>query len=98
MAIHSSILDWRIPWTEESGDLQSMGSQSQTQQQQQGVGRSSKSPPWPDLWTHPYPHSIKVTSSSSEQARELCLFSLLLTVAGAPIKPEFLVWPLITSY
>ena len=27
MAIHSSILAWRIPWTEEHGGLQSMGSQ-----------------------------------------------------------------------
>ena len=27
MASHSSILDWRIPWTEEPGGLQSMGSQ-----------------------------------------------------------------------
>ena len=27
MATHSSILAWRIPWTEESGRLQSMGSQ-----------------------------------------------------------------------
>ena len=27
MATHSSILAWRIPWTEDSGDLQSMGSQ-----------------------------------------------------------------------
>ena len=27
---HSSILAWRIPWTEESGGLQSMGSQSRT--------------------------------------------------------------------
>ena len=26
MATHSSILAWRIPWTEESGGLQSMGS------------------------------------------------------------------------
>ena len=26
MAIHSSILAWRIPWTEEPGRLQSMGS------------------------------------------------------------------------
>ena len=25
MATHSSILTWRIPWTEESGWLQSMG-------------------------------------------------------------------------
>ena len=27
MAIHSSILAWRIPWTEEPGGLQSVGSQ-----------------------------------------------------------------------
>ena len=30
MATHSSILAWRIPWTEEPGGLPSMGSQSQT--------------------------------------------------------------------
>ena len=27
MAIHSRILAWRIPWTEEPGGLESMGSQ-----------------------------------------------------------------------
>ena len=27
MAAHSNILAWRIPWTEEPGGLQSMGSQ-----------------------------------------------------------------------
>ena len=31
MATHSRIPAWRIPWTEELGELQSMGSQSQTQ-------------------------------------------------------------------
>ena len=31
MATHSSILAWRIPWTEEPGGLQAIGSQSQTQ-------------------------------------------------------------------
>ena len=30
MATHSSILAWRIPWTEEPGRIQSTGSQSQT--------------------------------------------------------------------
>ena len=30
MATHSSILPWRIPWTEEPGRLQSTGSKSQT--------------------------------------------------------------------
>ena len=28
MATHSSILSWRFPWTEEPGELQPMGSQS----------------------------------------------------------------------
>ena len=28
IATHSSILAWRIPWTEESGGLQSMGLQN----------------------------------------------------------------------
>jgi len=27
MATHSTILAWRIPWTEETGGVQSMGSQ-----------------------------------------------------------------------
>ena len=31
MAPHSSTLVWRIPWTEEPGKLQSMGTKSQTQ-------------------------------------------------------------------
>ena len=31
MATHSSILAWRITWTEEPGGPQSMGSQSQIQ-------------------------------------------------------------------
>ena len=30
MTTHSSILAWRIPWTEEPGGLQSTGSQSRT--------------------------------------------------------------------
>ena len=30
MATHSSTLAWKIPWMEELGELQSMGSQSQT--------------------------------------------------------------------
>ena len=30
MAIHSSTFAWKIPWTEEPGRLQSVGSQSQT--------------------------------------------------------------------
>ena len=39
MATHSSILAWRIPWTEVPGGLQSMGLQSQT-----GLKRLSMTP------------------------------------------------------
>ena len=31
MATHSTVIAWEIPWTEEPGGLQSIGSQSQTQ-------------------------------------------------------------------
>ena len=34
MATHSSILAWRIPWTEKPDGLLSLGSQSQTQLKQ----------------------------------------------------------------
>ena len=34
MAVHSSILALKIPWTEEPGGLQSMGSKSQTRLKQ----------------------------------------------------------------
>ena len=30
LTTHSNILAWRIPWTEEAGGLQPMGSQSRT--------------------------------------------------------------------
>ena len=42
MATYSSIIAWRIPWTEELGGLQFMGSQesdtTMTKQQQQSTG------------------------------------------------------------
>ena len=37
MATPSSILAWRIPWTEEPGGLQSIGSQSRTQLKQLSI-------------------------------------------------------------
>ena len=37
---HSSILAWRIPWTKEPGELQSMG--SQTVGQYQGTRHSTR--------------------------------------------------------
>ena len=45
MASHSSILAWKIPWTEEPGGLQSMGLQKRLRhnlasKQQQSVSRA----------------------------------------------------------
>ena len=35
MATHSNILVWRVPWTEEPGGLQSMGSQKESDMAEQ---------------------------------------------------------------
>ena len=36
MATHSSVLAWKIPWTEDPGRLQSMGSQKRQSQTRPG--------------------------------------------------------------
>ena len=41
MATHSSILVWKIPWAEEPGGLQSMGSQSQARPSMHTHGNES---------------------------------------------------------
>ena len=35
MATHSSVLAWEIPWTEEPGGLQSLGSQKESEMAEQ---------------------------------------------------------------
>ena len=45
MATHSSILAWNIPWTEETGELQSMGLQ------RVGLDLATKPPPKQGLET-----------------------------------------------
>ena len=42
MTTHSSILAWRIPWTEEPGRLSSIGSQSWTQQYRLSIQHKSQ--------------------------------------------------------
>ena len=60
METHSSILAWRIPWTEEPGRLQSMGLQSQTLL---------------TSWAHKYMQSLgtKLTSSTMRAGGQLKL-------------------------
>ena len=50
MATHSSIPAWRIPWTEEPGELQSMGSQSQTQLSNQNFSFSFFKEYFENVW------------------------------------------------
>ena len=46
MATHSSLLAWRIPWTEEPGELQSLGSRSQTRLSRHTQGEKPTRPRW----------------------------------------------------
>ena len=50
MAIHSSCLAWRIPWTEEPGGLQSRGSQESDTTCRTSSARAPV--PWPFDWSH----------------------------------------------
>ena len=85
MATHSSILAWKIPWTEESGGVQSMGSQRvghhwATEQQRNALWSTCS-------WDAPFccPHwLLSVTAGnlpglrelSQEQANSYVLFSI----------------------
>ena len=74
MVTYSSILAWKIPWTEEPGGLQSMGSQSWMQLSTRGGGGLvAKS--CPTLVT-PYAHTIWSVASA------------LLIVSHMPIIPR----------
>ena len=64
MATHSSILTWEIPWTEDPGRLQSMGSQRvrhnlETEQQQQQTQRKNKA-----VCIHAHTHTLLRSSST----------------------------------
>ena len=75
MATHSSILAWRIPQTEETGGLQSIGSQR-------------AGPDWSDLaqhrWTQNYALPLRVKTTIREQRklckRRICIWFLKATL------------------
>ena len=80
MATHSSILAWRIPWTEEPGGLQPMGSltkQLSTHADMQAglLGQARGTCSLMRL-THPL-HHIKYKSEVEEEAKILFMFSSL---------------------
>ena len=71
MTTHSSILAWRIPWTEEPGGLQSMGSQSQTRLSDFHFSLSTKCLSWDKpldfTVSLPPPGESDATSATEEQ-------------------------------
>ena len=50
MVTHSSILAWKIPWTEKSGRLQAMGSQRVRYRKSMGIKLSLKSAIHSEKW------------------------------------------------
>ena len=62
MATRSSILAWKIAWTEEFGGLQSMGSQSQTQTEEFGGLQSMGSQSQTQLSNH-FDFHLRIQSS-----------------------------------
>ena len=66
MAIHFSILAWKIPWTEEPGGLQPMGSQESD--------LATKPPPLEHKVSRPRCLPFTKAPSSPVEASEFCLF------------------------
>ena len=52
MGTHSSVLAWRIPWTEEPGGLQSTGSESRTRLKQLSTHKVHTQHELPPLLRH----------------------------------------------
>ena len=61
MATHSSVLAWRIPWTEESGRLQSMGLQESDMTEQLSTHANTYT------HTHTYTHTSLVVPTTKNQ-------------------------------
>ena len=81
MATHSSILDWRIPWTEEPRRLQSMGSQESDMTDQ--------------LSTHTHMYFLSLLSCFNGRKKEchrLANIKYLWQIANHKI---FVLWPFI---
>ena len=78
MATHPSVLAWRIPWTEEPGGLQSLGSQKDMTERLNNkdvcifAGRGGQEPP-----RHPQFHHCRIGSHTRPRAdKELPLLQL----------------------
>ena len=88
MATHSSILAWRIPGTEETGGLPSMGSQSQTR-----LKRLSSSSSMPKLLRPQRPRD-----HASQQEKPLQREAQILQLESSPRTTKNPALPKINSY
>ena len=79
MATHSSILAWRIPWAEEPGGLQSMGSQSQMRVPPDATVETTHN-------SQGDPHLIKQSTLSPEPQITLYVALILTKAINNPIK------------
>ena len=99
MVTHSSILSWRIPWREEPGELQSMGSQESdmTEHVHRTRNRSvqfSHSVVSDSLQSHglqhtrlPFPSPIARAYSNSHPSRQWCHPTISSSVVPLPAAP-----------
>ena len=78
METHSGTLAWRIPWTEELGRLQSMGSQSQTRLSSQALSFKSLPKVYFLRDILPDPHRLESFALFSFASSVLCFFFLIL--------------------
>ena len=68
MATHSSILAWRIPWTEEPGRLQSMGSQESYMIEQLTLSLFFTILSWTNVWNSKEKGKVSIQFSSVAQS------------------------------
>ena len=71
MATHASILAWRIPWTEEPGGLQFMGSQT--------IGHNPVTHSHTHTHTHTHTHSEGFLWINKQQPLEVGIVSWRVT-------------------
>ena len=74
MAAHSSILGWRIPWTEEPGRPWSIGSQSQTQLKPLNK-QESEQRRWLQIVLNHFPLLTKNTNSRGKKKRNVWIIA-----------------------
>ena len=73
MATHTSVLIWRILWTEEPGGLQFVGSQSRTQLKRLSTHACGQGPATRGVWcVHWNPRGCNVTSQGGHIKGGLC--------------------------